>query len=102
MRKIPKKLQDKFEKLSAAVCRRSSVLIFTLIGLHVKENEKYSYNVGKKFFKVKKSPGIWQWTTNIYNLKEIHAINSEITVATYGLSDGRRAKYDFMTSADIH
>ncbi len=39
--------------------------------------------------------------SNNQNLKEIHAIGSEIIVATDGTTDERRANFDFMSSADI-
>ncbi len=56
---------------------------------------------------MKKGLGIWPRGSHNENLKEIHAITSEIIDATDGRTDGRttddrrRTNFDFMSSADI-
>ena len=46
--------------------------------------------------------GIWPRESRNQNLKQIHAIGSEITDATDGRrTDGRRRNFDYMSSADV-
>ena len=54
----------------------------------------------KKKKKKKKRLGIWPKGSHNYNLKEIHAMTSEIIDATDGQTDDGQI-FNFMSSADI-
>ena len=56
----------------------------------------------KNFFQKinKKIAGVWPSGSNNQNLKETHALGSDI-IATQMMDDGRQTNFDFMSSADI-
>ncbi len=88
-------IQENLKKLSAAICRRSSVLKFSLPQSPMLTKTKK--NIRKKIEKIKKCLSAQPRGSNNQNLKEIRALRSEI-IATP--TDGRRTNFDVMTFAD--